>query len=172
MSTAQYVIGGLNVAFKVRLYSSPSRTTRAASDPGVDHPQIPLSLGQNHQNDLSALKTGSFGREFVGGVVCEFGEHPRSRSGGRLPSMAWALTTVPVQAVKSLIVLRNDPAVRDALGHDELLPAPTLLHEARAGEPRPLADKDVFQRSSSTNDPFELDTPAPRAVPPMPSASP
>jgi hypothetical protein len=37
--------------------------------------------------------------------------------------------------VKSLIVLRNDPAVRDALGHDELLPAPTLLHETRAAPP-------------------------------------
>jgi hypothetical protein len=53
----------------------------------------------------------------------------------RSPSTAWALTTVPVQAVKSLIVLRNDPAVRVALGHDELLPAPTLLHETRAAPP-------------------------------------
>jgi predicted P-loop ATPase len=45
--------------------------------------------------------------------------------------------------------LRNDPAVRDAFGYDEMLRAPTLLHEigepllGSVREPRPLTDKDV-----------------------------
>ena len=33
------------------LSTSPSRTTLAASDPGVDHPQIPGFLGRNRQDD-------------------------------------------------------------------------------------------------------------------------
>jgi len=49
----------------------------------------------------------------------------------------------------ALIALRNDPAVRDAFGFDEMLRAPTLLHEINAPiggllpEPRPVTDKDV-----------------------------
>src|ERR1700758_3766671 len=33
------------------LSTSPSRTTLAASDPGVDHPQIPVFLGRNRHDD-------------------------------------------------------------------------------------------------------------------------
>jgi hypothetical protein len=33
------------------LSTSPSRTTLAASDPGVDHPQIPVFLDRNRQDD-------------------------------------------------------------------------------------------------------------------------
>jgi hypothetical protein len=49
----------------------------------------------------------------------------------------------------ALIALRNDPAVRDALGYDEMLRAPTLLHEigvpigGHLSEPRLLTDKDM-----------------------------
>jgi len=56
---------------------------------------------------------------------------------------------LPIVA-NALIALRNDPAVRDALGYDEMLCAPTLLHEiglplgGNLMEPRPLADKDVI----------------------------
>jgi hypothetical protein len=49
------------------LSTSPNRTTLAASDPGVDHPQILVFLGRIAGTTLSALKTGSIGREFVGG---------------------------------------------------------------------------------------------------------
>jgi predicted P-loop ATPase len=55
---------------------------------------------------------------------------------------------LPIVA-NTLIALRNDPAVLDAFGYDEMLRAPTLLHEIGApiggqlGEPRPLTDKDV-----------------------------
>jgi predicted P-loop ATPase len=55
---------------------------------------------------------------------------------------------LPVVA-NALIALRNDPAVRDALGYDEMLRAPVLLREINyqigenSGVPRPLADKDV-----------------------------
>ena len=38
--------------------STPSRTTLAASDPGVGHPQIPVFLGRNRRTTLSALKRG------------------------------------------------------------------------------------------------------------------
>jgi predicted P-loop ATPase len=50
----------------------------------------------------------------------------------------------------ALIALRNDWAVRDALGYDEMLRAPMLLHEigqplgGQLMEPRPLTDKDVI----------------------------
>lgn len=50
----------------------------------------------------------------------------------------------------ALIALRNDPAVRDALGYDEMLRAPMLLQEigrpvgGELTEPRPLIDKDVI----------------------------
>jgi predicted P-loop ATPase len=55
---------------------------------------------------------------------------------------------LPIVA-NALIALRNDPAVRDAFGYDEMLRAPTLLHEigepllGSVREPRPLTDKDV-----------------------------
>jgi len=55
---------------------------------------------------------------------------------------------LPIVA-NALIALRNDPAIRDAFGYDEMLRAPTLLHEigepllGSAREPRPLTDKDV-----------------------------
>ena len=55
---------------------------------------------------------------------------------------------LPIVA-NALIALRNDPAIRDAFGYDEMLRAPTLLHEIGepllgcAREPRPLTDKDV-----------------------------
>ena len=55
---------------------------------------------------------------------------------------------LPIVA-NALIALRNDPAVLDAFGYDEMLRAPTLLHEigvpigGQLGEPRPLTDKDV-----------------------------
>jgi predicted P-loop ATPase len=55
---------------------------------------------------------------------------------------------LPVVA-NALIALRNDPAVRDALGYDEMLRAPTLMHDIGRPiggdllEPRPLTDKDV-----------------------------
>jgi len=50
----------------------------------------------------------------------------------------------------ALIALRNDAAVRDALGYDEMLRAPMLLHEiglpvgGELTEPRPLIDMDVI----------------------------
>jgi predicted P-loop ATPase len=50
----------------------------------------------------------------------------------------------------ALIALRNDPALRDALGYDEMLRAPMLIHEigqplgGKLMEPRPLTDKDVI----------------------------
>jgi predicted P-loop ATPase len=56
---------------------------------------------------------------------------------------------LPIVA-NALIALRNDPAVCDALGYDEMLRAPTLLHEigqpigGEITEPRPLTDKDVI----------------------------
>jgi predicted P-loop ATPase len=56
---------------------------------------------------------------------------------------------LPIVA-NALIALRNDPAVRDALGFDEMLRAPTLLHDigqpigGEITEPRPLTDKDVI----------------------------
>jgi predicted P-loop ATPase len=56
---------------------------------------------------------------------------------------------LPIVA-NALIALRNDPAVRDALGYDEMLCAPTLLHDigqpigGQITEPRPLTDKDVI----------------------------
>jgi predicted P-loop ATPase len=56
---------------------------------------------------------------------------------------------LPIVA-NALIALRNDPAVLDAFGYDEMLRAATLLHEIGApiggqlGEPRPLSDKDVI----------------------------
>jgi predicted P-loop ATPase len=57
----------------------------------------------------------------------------------------------PLPIVRNaLIALRNDPAVCDALGYDEMLRAPTLLHEiglpigGEITEPRPLTDKDVI----------------------------
>ena len=49
----------------------------------------------------------------------------------------------------ALIALRNDPALRDAFGFDEMLRTPTLFHEINAPiggqlpEPRPLTDKDI-----------------------------
>ena len=49
----------------------------------------------------------------------------------------------------ALIALRNDPGMQDALGYDEMLRAPMLLHEIGAPlgggttVPRPLTDKDV-----------------------------
>jgi predicted P-loop ATPase len=55
---------------------------------------------------------------------------------------------LPIVA-NALIALRNDPAVRDAFGYDEMLHAQTLLHEigepllGSVREPRPLTDKDV-----------------------------
>jgi hypothetical protein len=55
---------------------------------------------------------------------------------------------LPIVA-NALIALRHDPAVRDAFGYDEMLRAPTLLHEIGASiggllpEPRPMTDKDV-----------------------------
>jgi predicted P-loop ATPase len=55
-----------------------------------------------------------------------------------LPNLANALTA-----------LRNDPAVRDAFGYDEMLRAPMLLHQigeplyGDLKEPRPLTDKDA-----------------------------
>jgi predicted P-loop ATPase len=51
----------------------------------------------------------------------------------------------------ALIALRSDPAVRDALGFDEMLRAPTLLHQlgepfvGNVRDPRPLTDKDVTE---------------------------
>ena len=55
---------------------------------------------------------------------------------------------LPILA-NALIALRNDPEVRDAIGYDEMLRAPVLLHEISqpiggvVREPRPLTDKDV-----------------------------
>ena len=55
---------------------------------------------------------------------------------------------LPILA-NALIALRNDPEVRDAIGYDEMLRAPVLLHEIGqpiggvVREPRPLTDKDV-----------------------------
>lgn len=64
-------------------------------------------------------------------------------SGGKNPE--------PLPIVKNaLIALRNDPAVRDALGYDEMLCVLTLLHEigipigGKLAEPRALTDKDVI----------------------------
>src|ERR1700745_4081051 len=48
------------------LSTSPSRTTLAASNPGVDHPPIPVFLARNRQDDAVRLKTGSIGRARVG----------------------------------------------------------------------------------------------------------
>jgi predicted P-loop ATPase len=51
----------------------------------------------------------------------------------------------------ALLALRNDPAVKDALGFDEMLCAVVLLHEigqplmGNIAEPRPLTDEDVTQ---------------------------
>src|SRR5262249_11674799 len=55
---------------------------------------------------------------------------------------------LPIVA-NALIALRQDPAVSDAFGYDEMLRAPTVLHKIGAPiggqfvEPRPLTDKDV-----------------------------
>jgi predicted P-loop ATPase len=65
--------------------------------------------------------------------------HPRRRENPK---------PLPIVA-NALIALRHDPAVCDAFAYDEMLCAPTVLHEIGASiggqlhEPRPLTDKDV-----------------------------
>jgi hypothetical protein len=46
------------------LSTSPSRTTLAASDPGVDRPQFPSFPAEIARTTPSGLKTGSIGRDF------------------------------------------------------------------------------------------------------------
>jgi hypothetical protein len=62
--------GGVGLRHR-SISTSPSRTTLAASDPGVDHPQFPSFSAEIARTTLFALKTGSISD----GLILRVDEH-------------------------------------------------------------------------------------------------